>query len=193
MGLMPDWPDLYLMRHGQTEWNAAGRMQGHLDSPLTALGRSQAVRQAEIMAGVLDQNPGVSLVTSPLGRAMQTSGIVFGDRPVAQDPRFREISVGEFEGRTRPELEAAYPELFSVSWLGWYDRAPRGERLSGLRARVTEGLSDLTGPTAIVCHGITLRMIRLVVLGWPDDRLEEMEVRQGAVHLMRDGRHEMLV
>lgn len=190
---MVDWPDLWLMRHGQTEWNAAGRMQGHLDSPLTALGRSQAGRQAAIMAGVLDQNPGISLVASPLGRAVETAGIVFGQRPFMQDARFREISVGEFEGRTRPDLEAAFPELFGLSWLGWYDHAPGGERLPGLRARVTEALADLTGPAAIICHGITLRMIRLVVLGWPDDRLEEMEVRQGAVHLMRKGRHEMLV
>ena len=58
---------------------------------------------------------------------------------------------------------------------------------------MTDALSTLQGPAAIVCHGITLRMIRIVVLGWPDTRLEEMEVRQGAVHLMRDGQHQMLV
>ena len=100
---------------------------------------------------------------------------------------------GIVEGCTRAEIEAAHPQLFGGSWLGWYDRAPGGEGLRGLRARVTGALSELTGPTAIVCHGITLRMARLVVLGWPDDRLEEMEVRQGAVHLMRDGQHQMLV
>lgn len=190
---MADWPDLWLMRHGQTEWNAAGRMQGHLDSPLTALGRTQAARQAAIMAGVLAREPGIALVASPLGRAVETAGIVFGPRPFTQDARFREISVGAFEGRTRPDLEAAYPALFGLGWLDWYDRAPGGEGLPALRARVTDGLSALSGPTAIVCHGITLRMIRLVVLGWPDDRLEEMEVRQGAVHLMRGGQHDMLV
>ncbi|MBA4492095.1 histidine phosphatase family protein [Paracoccus sp. S1E-3] len=181
------------MRHGQTEWNAAGRMQGHMDSPLTALGRQQAARQAAIMAGILDRTPGLSLVASPLGRAVETAGIVFGPRPFTQDARFREISVGAFEGRTRTDLEAAYPALFGLSWLGWYDHAPGGERLPDLRARVTEALLALQGPAAIVCHGITLRMIRLIVLGWPDTRLEEMEVRQGAVHLMRDGQHQMLI
>lgn len=189
---MNDWPDLWLMRHGQTEWNAAGRMQGHLDSPLTALGRNQAARQAEIMAPVLSGTAGVARLSSPLGRAVQTANIVYASQPYRTDDRLREISVGEFEGRTRAELEAAYPALFTESWLGWYNRAPGGERLGDLRARVGEALAALTGPTAIVCHGITLRMIRLVVLGWPDDRLEEMEVRQGAVHLMRAGRHEML-
>ena len=186
------FPDIYLMRHGQTEWNAAGRMQGHMDSPLTALGLTQAARQGQIMAPVLAADPGIARIASPLGRAVQTAGIVFAGQPFATDPRFREISVGEFEGRTRPDLEAAFPDLFATSWLGWYDRAPGGERLSDLRARVSEGLSALTGPTAIVCHGITLRMARLIVLGWPDTRLEEMEVRQGAVHLMRDGTHQML-
>ncbi len=187
------FPDLYLMRHGETEWNAAGRMQGHMDSPLTALGQRQAARQAEIMAQAFAGDPGIARVASPLGRAMQTAGIVFGDQPFDTDPRFREISVGAFEGCTRAEIEAAHPQLFGGSWLGWYDRAPGGEGLRGLRARVTGALSELTGPTAIVCHGITLRMARLVVLGWPDDRLEEMEVRQGAVHLMRGGQHQMLV
>ncbi|MFD1794505.1 histidine phosphatase family protein [Paracoccus aurantiacus] len=190
---MRDWPDLYLMRHGQTEWNAVGRMQGHRDSPLTALGRVQAAKQADIMAPVLASAAPPALCASPLGRAVATAEIVFAGRRFATDERFREISVGEFEGRTRAELEACYPALFAESWLGWYDRAPGGERLSDLRGRVTEALSALAGPTAIVCHGITLRMIRLVVLGWPDTRLEEMEVRQGAVHLMRGGRHEMLV
>lgn len=186
-----DFPDLYLMRHGETEWNAEGRMQGHLNSPLTPLGHQQAARQAAIMAPVLAGD--VQRIASPLGRAVQTADIVFAGQPYATDPRFREISVGEFEGRTRPDIEAAFPDLFAATWLGWYDRAPGGERLSDLRARVSEGLSQLTGPTAIVCHGITLRMARLVVLGWPDSRLEEMEVRQGAVHLMQDGRHQMLV
>ncbi|MFV0410320.1 MAG: histidine phosphatase family protein [Paracoccus sp. (in: a-proteobacteria)] len=190
---MRDWPDLWLMRHGQTEWNAAGRMQGHLDSPLTALGRDQAARQAEIMAPILAGDPGIARLASPLGRAIETAAIVFAGTDFATDPRFREISVGEFEGRTRAEIEASHPDLFAESWLGWYDRAPSGERLSGLRARVSEGLAALTGPAAIVCHGITLRMIRLIVLGWPDTRLEELEVRQGAVHLMRAGQHKMLV
>ncbi|NHF74306.1 histidine phosphatase family protein [Paracoccus xiamenensis] len=187
------FPDLYLMRHGQTEWNAAGRMQGHQDSPLTVLGRQQAARQADIMAPILATGQQVARISSPLGRAVQTAEIVFAGQDFTTDARFREISVGEFEGRTRGDIEAAYPDLFANTWLGWYDRAPGGETLNDLRVRVTEALSELTGPTAIVCHGITLRMARLVVLGWPDTRLEEMEVRQGAVHLMRDGRHEMLV
>lgn len=187
------WPELWLMRHGQTEWNAAGRMQGHLDSPLTALGRDQATRQAAIMAPILAARPEIARLSSPLGRAVQTAGIVFAGAAFTTDDRFKEISVGAFEGRTRAEIEAGHPQLFAESWLGWYDRSPDGENLSDLRARVTAGLADLAGPTAIVCHGITLRMIRLVVLGWPDDRLEELEVRQGAVHLVRDGRHEMLV
>lgn len=189
---MRDWPDLWVMRHGQTEWNAERRMQGHQDSPLTALGCEQAARQAALMSDILASHQHVELIASPLGRAVQTADIVFGARPYRLDHRFQEISVGVFEGRTRSELEASFPDLFGLSWLGWYDRAPGGERLSDLRARVTEGLSALTGPTAIVCHGITLRMIRLVVLGWSDDRLEEMEVRQGAVHLLRKGQHEML-
>ncbi|MFV0291847.1 MAG: histidine phosphatase family protein [Paracoccus sp. (in: a-proteobacteria)] len=56
-------------------------MQGHLDSPLTALGRNQAVRQSEIMAPVLADVPAMSCIASPLGRAVQTARIVCGERP----------------------------------------------------------------------------------------------------------------
>ena len=177
--------DLYLMRHGQTVWNAAGRMQGWADSPLTDLGRQQAGWQAALIADVT----GVARYASPLGRAQQTAGIVFGAADFINDDRLREIDVGDFSGHCYPDLVAAHPELFQGGRLAWYDRAPGGEGMGALRARAESFLADLTGPALIVTHGITLRMLRLVALGRSDAMLEDMTVEQGAVHVIRAGQH----
>ncbi|ABL69848.1 histidine phosphatase family protein [Paracoccus denitrificans] len=185
MGLMPDWPDLYLMRHGQTVWNAEGRMQGRLDSPLTPLGEAQARRLAWLVRDLR----GAARYASTAGRARQTAGIVFGGRGFTLDERLHEIDIGAFAGRLSSDLRAAHPEVFACGGLGWYDRAPGGEHFSGLEARVRAFLGDLTGPALIVTHGITLRMLRLVAMGLPLERLAEMPVMQGALHLVSGGRH----
>lgn len=177
--------DLYLMRHGQTVWNAQGRMQGWLDSPLTDLGRRQAGWQAALIADLA----GAARYASPQGRAQQTAEIVFGGADFIRDDRLREIDVGDFSGQRYPDLVAAQPHLFEGGRLAWYDRAPGGEGLAALRARVESFLADLAGPSLIVTHGITLRMLRLVALGRPDTMLEDMSVEQGAVHVIRAGQH----
>ncbi len=182
---MPDWPDLYLMRHGQTEWNAQGRMQGRLDSPLTPLGQAQARRLAWLVRDLR----GVARYASTAGRAQQTARIVFGGQDFRADERLHEIDIGDFTGRLWEELRATHPAIFGSGGLDWYDRAPGGEHFAGLEARVRAFLDDLTGPALIVTHGITLRMLRLVAMNLPLRRLPEMPVMQGALHLVSGGRH----
>lgn len=190
MGLMPDWPDLYLMRHGQTEWNALGRMQGRLDSPLTPLGRAQARRQAWLVRDLR----GVARYASTAGRARQTARIAFAGADFICDERLHEIDIGSFAGRLGAELRAEHPALFGRGGdLGWYDHAPGGEHFAGLRARVRDFLRDLPGPALIVTHGITLRMLRAEAMGLPPERLAELPVLQGAVHLVSRGRHRMFL
>lgn len=186
---MRPFPDLYLMRHGQTEWNAQGRMQGRLDSPLTALGRAQAAQQAVIMAPLL---PGLMRWSSPQGRAEETARIVFGGDDFRREPRLAEIDVGAFSGALLTDLRPRHPEVFAGDRLDWYDRAPGGEHFAGLEARARAFLDQLSGPAVIVTHGIALRMLRCLVLGWPMARLGDLSVEQGAVHALRNGRHEVL-
>lgn len=181
------YPDLYLMRHGQTEWNAAGRMQGRLDSPLTALGLAQAERQRDLAAGIA-----AARFASPQGRALATARIVFGPAPFATDPRLVEIDIGDFTGEAYLPLRARLPQVFAGGRLDWYDRAPGGEGFAGLSARCRAFLDGLDGPALVVTHGITLRMLRIMALGWPLSRLDEMSVEQGAIHVVAGGRHELL-
>lgn len=182
-------PTLYLLRHGQTEWNAQGRLQGRLDSPLTDLGRMQARRQAQLVAGL---EPDLPCWCSTAGRAVETARIALGARPFRLDARLTEIDIGRFTGMTMAELRAADPEGFAGGGLDWYDRTPGGEGFAALHARVSAFLAGLAGPAIIVTHGITLRMIRLVAMGLPLTRLAEMPVFQGALHRVSAGRHQVL-
>ncbi|MDP0926040.1 histidine phosphatase family protein [Paracoccus onubensis] len=180
------FPDLYLMRHGQTEWNLAGRLQGLRDSPLTARGLAQAGRQARLIAGI-----GAARYSSPQGRAVRTAEIVFGDMPFTTDDRLREIDVGEFTGHSLEDLQRQRPELFTGAPIDWYDRTPGGEHLEQLSARCRSFLAGLPGPALIVTHGITLRMLRIHALGWPLSRIGELTVEQGAVHVIRNAAQEV--
>lgn len=180
------YPDLYLMRHGQTEWNAIGRMQGRLDSPLTDLGVAQAQAQARLIAGVR-----ATRFASPQGRALQTARIVFAGQPFQTDPRLAEIDIGDFTGQLFDDLQRQQPDLFASSNYDWYDACPGGEGFAGLMARTRAFLDHLTGPALIVTHGITLRMMRMIAMGWDMDRFEELPQHQGAVQVVRGGRHEI--
>lgn len=179
-------PDLYLMRHGESEWNAEGRLQGRLDSPLTARGRAQAQHLAGLVAGA-----GALRISSPQGRALQTAGIVFGDAGFTTDDRLCEIDIGPFAGQRGEDLRAAHPDLFAPPRLGWYDRIPGAEGYAGLAARCRAFLNSLDGPAVIVTHGITLRMLRLLAMGRGMAEFEDLPVEQGGVHVIRGGRHEV--
>lgn len=195
----PDWPDLWLLRHGQTVWNAEGRLQGRLDSPLTATGVAQAQRQGRLVATILagGATAAPALWSSPQGRAVRTARIVFDGRPFGCDPRLAEIDLGAFTGARTPDLRAAHPQLFPAPRpgeepLGWYDLCPGGEGFGGLERRVRAFLTGLTGPAVIVTHGITLRMIVLVASGLPPEAIGRIPVLQGAVHHIGAGRHRVI-
>src|ERR1700757_559305 len=115
-------PTIYYLRHGETEWNALGRLQGTQDVPLNARGRGQAVQAARILADVFarDGRDGAALsyVSSPLGRARMTMELVRGKLELppadyALDDRLREIGYGVWEGLTLAESEAADPEIYA--------------------------------------------------------------------------------
>jgi broad specificity phosphatase PhoE len=187
------YPELYVLRHGETEWNAQGRMQGALNSPLTPEGIKQALRQAEILQSV--DLARFDILSSPQGRAFETAAIALA-RQVTHlhtDVRLREIGVGEWAGRVRSEL-TENNEFFERpdDALELYERAPAGEGFDGLEARCAEFLSSLKGPAVLVTHGITSRMIRAIATGTGRAGVAEIGGGQGVVFHLKKGSQKRL-
>jgi broad specificity phosphatase PhoE len=145
---------LILVRHGESTWNAEERLQGQLDPPLSERGREQS----RALAALLDGVPGERVVCSDLGRARETAELM-GLEPGRFDPRWREIDVGSWGGKTAAEVDADSGEL--TNWRGGPRRAPDGESWAAFAARVSGALDELIdtgGPWLVVCHGGCIRV-----------------------------------
>lgn len=181
-------PPVYVLRHGQTAWNAEGRLQGRIDSALTEEGQRQALAQRALLQGC--DLSGYTGFASPQGRAFHTAALVLvGQVPfVHTDGRLVEIGLGAWEGMRRDTLPRAMPEMDSDEGpLDIYARAPGGEGFSALRARCQSFLTDLKGPAVIVTHGVTSRMLRLILLGRDTSEIGQLQGGQGVVFFIADG------
>jgi 2,3-bisphosphoglycerate-dependent phosphoglycerate mutase len=143
--------DLWLVRHGATEWNLAGRLVGWSDVGLSLAGR----RQARRLRPFLDRIGSALVWSSDLRRATQTAHLAGLDPAV--DRRLREMKFGELEGRTWTELDQSAREgILRVEGF----RAPGGESFDDLRDRVMAFVDDLAdGRHIIVSHGGPLRTL----------------------------------
>lgn len=105
---------IYIVRHGQTEWNVLGKMQGHQDSPLTELG----IRQARWLGEALVEQPIDAIYTSSSGRAVHTAELIRGCReiPMNLTDNLREMNLGLWEGRTGDELKVEEPVKYQLFW-----------------------------------------------------------------------------
>ena len=187
------YPELFILRHGQTEWNSVGRMQGHLDSPLTKKGRAQAALQRDLLSRITLPEE-ASFWVSPQPRARTTAEIALQDlcdEPQV-DPRLREIHLGQWDGLTGVDIDEEAPGVRDLGMMAWMDHAPGGEHLEGLRARVTSWLDELAGPAVVVTHGITSRMMRGIVLGLTVPEMEALPGGQGVIYHLRTGVHDLI-
>ncbi|MEL7167226.1 MAG: histidine phosphatase family protein [Pseudomonadota bacterium] len=185
---------IFVMRHGETVWNAEGRFQGALNSPLTELGRAQARQLGETLAR--HDLTGFDVRVSPQGRAFETAALALAHQVnyLRTDERLREIEVGAWSGLLRAECEGAGPlhDETPDGPLALYENAPGGEGYAALRARCQSFLQELTGPTLIVTHGITSRMLRSVAMGRPSATLGELSGGQGMIYVVENGTHRRL-
>ncbi|WP_299376913.1 histidine phosphatase family protein [uncultured Tateyamaria sp.] len=180
------YPDLMILRHGETEWNREGRMQGERDSPLTDLGRAQAAAQARLLAAhAPDDWP---VWSSPQGRAFETARIARPGHDIITDARLVEIRMGVWTGALRTDIARQAPHLFDHDTdLTWYDHAPGGEGLEALYARTGAFLQTLAGPAVLVTHGITSRMLRCHALGLAPGAFADLPGGQGVVYHLSGG------
>lgn len=174
-----DTTTLLIVRHGQTEWNALGRIQGASNTPLNAIGIEQARRIARRLA----TTPVAAVYSSDLSRAADTARIIrerfaaAGEVPLRLSPRLREIAYGDWEGRTREELEATgWGDALRRWQAGCRGPLPEGaETREQADARIDEFLACVVprhaGETVVIVgHGGTLRLMLCRLLGLPPER-----------------------
>jgi broad specificity phosphatase PhoE len=156
---------LYLIRHGETDWNVEGRYQGQADPPLNARG----VAQSRELAGALEGEGLDALCSSPLERAAATARILSQALgiPFTTDDRFMEIHQGDWQTRLRAEIESLYPDQFRM-WerRPWETQPPGGETLQQVRDRVYAGADDLAarwpeGRVGLVTHHIPIALLKM--------------------------------
>jgi len=190
-------PTIYYIRHGETEWNAQGRLQGVQDVPLNDLGRRQAAGAGRVLADLFARDgrgvQSLNFVASPLGRARQTMELVRGALKLplsdyAIDDRLREIGYGEWEGSTLVEMQAQNPELFARRQAEkWTVSPPGGESYVAVQVRVSDWYNALTAATVAVAHGGTARAL-MVALGLETpESAADLTIEQGAVYVFGDG------
>jgi probable phosphoglycerate mutase len=190
-------PVVYYIRHGETAWNAIGRLQGTQDIALNDLGRRQAAHAGQVLENLFARDGrdrfSLPFVASPLGRARATMELVRGalklpPQDYAIDARLREIAYGEWEGSTLAQAQALDPELYARRLVDkWNVAAPGGESYAAVQARVSAWYNELATDTVAVAHGGTARAL-MVSLGLETPQsAADLFIEQGAVYVFADG------
>lgn len=169
---------LLLIRHGQSEGNAARRIQGQKEYPLSELGRQQARRLARRLAQEYDDI--AAIYTSSQSRAAQTAEILAETvgAPIIPDDRLREYDVGQLTGLTMEDVRERFPQVYT-DWTEDVEEwvpLPGGEGNDEFRCRVCEALAEIAGrhnsdeTVAVVSHGGTLGAYLAQIVGLPPER-----------------------
>lgn len=190
---------LYLVRHGETDWNKAQRYQGQTDIPLNDTGREQARRNGrrlrELLAGTADH---VAWTASPLMRTVETMRLARGEIPLdvdtfTRDDRLKEQHFGHWEGRLWSELPHVDPLGFAARQKDMWGWTPDGgENYDMVAARVGAWLATLDRDTVVVTHGNVTRTLRGLLLGLDRTLIPRLEVPQDRVWRFQDGAGEWL-
>ncbi|MFL0988646.1 histidine phosphatase family protein [Vibrio parahaemolyticus] len=183
---------IFVLRHGETEFNADKKLQGHCNSSLTSKGSDQARRVGTTLKQYVENRP-FRVYSSTLGRALQTSQIVceelnYSYENLNKEPRLKEFSLGEWEHRTIPSLEQEIPNLLAQN--DWYLQAPNCETYESVRERLSSWLSDVAHDEdiVVVSHGLTGIVLRGLLLGMDYTQVWQQDLPQDAFFIIEDGR-----
>ncbi|CAI2290442.1 histidine phosphatase family protein [Vibrio parahaemolyticus] len=183
---------IFVLRHGETEFNADKKLQGHCNSSLTSKGSDQARRVGTTLKQYVENRP-FRVYSSTLGRALQTSQIVceelnYSYENLNKEPRLKEFSLGEWEQRTIPSLEQEIPNLLAQN--DWYLQAPNCETYESVRERLSSWLSDVAHDEdiVVVSHGLTGIVLRGLLLGMDYTQVWQQDLPQDAFFIIEDGR-----
>lgn len=191
-------PLLYVVRHGETDWNREGRLQGQRDIPLNESGRLQAARNGQALKEIVADPTRLDFLASPLGRTRETMEIIrrtMGLDPFAYrtDERLKELTFGNWEGLTLAELEKRDPAGYRERRKHrWSVVPPGGESYSMLTERVSGALAGIDGDCLLVAHGGVMRAIRVLLCGADPHRAPYIPTPQDRVLVIENGRVEVI-
>lgn len=189
-------PTLYYVRHGLTDWNIEGRLQGGHDIPLNDRGRVQAAQCSEILCDLFERaSRGAGdfhYVSSPLSRATETmdilrKGLGLAPGDYARDPRLVEIAFGEWEGLTYLDvLKRDKSVVEKREGDKWLFRSPGGETYEEVARRVGEWYASLDRDTVVTAHGGTARaLVGYLGIATPEQAAHQ-PIEQGVVYVFAD-------
>ncbi len=186
---------LIFIRHGETDWNAEGRLQGQHDIPLNGRGGDQAASAGRDARKYIarEQLTELRYVASPLSRTRQTMEIARGamgldPRDYALDDRLMELSFGRWEGLIWPQVQAMDPWAAKArEGDKWLFQPPGGESYSMLADRLRPWLATVACDTLVVSHGGVARVLMAMIGGVSVTDAPMMDIHQGRVLIFQDG------
>ncbi len=186
---------IWLVRHGQTEFNREGRYQGARDSALTELGREQGRRMGVLLAKLVEDRDTIRIVSSPLGRARHTAELISlalgRPGPIETDPRIAEVSLGQWDGLTDEDIEGHSPGARDqLKGRDWFFHGPEGERFDRFAARLGDWLDETLKagvPTIAVSHGVAGGVLRGLHTGQTREEMLSGHAPQDAVFRLHPG------
>jgi broad specificity phosphatase PhoE len=185
---------MYLVRHGETEFNIQRRLQGRFDSPLTPKGVDQAKAIGRHLRTLVEQPEDWIIESSPLGRTVRTAEIIKAEigisSDVITDHRLREVSMGSWDGLRPEEIEKRWPGTLGPSTrLNWVDGCPDGESLQAAMARLSDWLEAVADERnrIVVSHGISGSLIRGIYANRPQHEMLRLPVPQDSFFELRNG------
>lgn len=189
-------PLVYFVRHGLTDWNAEGRLQGQAETELSAVGQTQADRNGRLLSELIGDAAEFDFVSSPMRRTRATMERVraaMGLEPgnYRTDRRLMELHFGEWQGFTLSELDARSPGITEPRSRDKWRFLPPGadaESYEMLALRFAPWLEALERPTVCVTHGGIVRCVFHLLGGMSPEQAAAMQVPQDQVLELRDGR-----
>jgi len=193
-------PTIYFVRHGETDWNAEGRLQGQADTDLNGTGRAQATRNGRRLGELVAEPATLDFVASPLRRTRETMELLRGALGLdpagyRTDPRLVEVHFGDWQGHTFAELEAVDPGCFARREADKWRFLPPGEGAESyerLAGRIRPWLEGVTGDTVCVTHGGVLRVAFRLAGALSPAECAALPIPQDRVLRLRDGQLEWL-
>ncbi len=190
-------PVLYFVRHGETDFNIAHRLQGRYETSINGRGRDQAKHCAGVLRDLFGRAERTAVdfayACSPLKRARETMAILraalgLDAAGYAVDARLQEIAYGEWEGSTLAEISARDPQLLARREEDKWDfRPPGGESYRDVAARVASWYAAVSRDTVIAAHGGIARALMANFGILPEEKATFAEVLHGAVYTFADG------